>query len=195
MALIDIPDGLGNSHFSDIQKYLNQILGELQGDLKSKDGTIRVTSRLNASETKKAVPVWVGTVEGGLVRTARRFDPGEMRFGQSNRSKVYEETVNDSNWGIHYRDWTTNLPEKTESGYGPGQAYGPREGFMYQLFVAIRVKLEDGKSRHVGTITVGFRGRPDRTKVERIMRDWAEGRDYVDYLRKNFNLGGPVFVF
>lgn len=198
MAIVDIPNGLEDRHPNEIRKFLRQILGELQGKLKSKDGMIRVTSRLNSSETKKAVPVWVGTVEDGVVVKARRFDPGEVRFGQSNRSKVYEETVNDSDWQIHYRDWTTKLPEKTENGYGPGQAYGPREGFMYQLFVAIRITSKDGKHHHVGTITVGFKNKlndQDKGKASEIMKNGPASKKYVDYLvnKSNFNLGGPVF--
>ncbi len=198
MALVDIPDGLVAHHHNDARKWLGQIFAELQKALSVKPGSgaIRVTSRLNASETKKAVPVWIGTYEDKVVRTARRFDAGEVRFGQSNRSKVYEETVNDKAGNVHYRDWTTSLPEKTENGYGPGQAYGPREGFMYQLFIALRKEPKDGKHQHVGTITVGFKNKPDRKKVDPIMKHWAnedEGSDYVKYLRKTFNLGGPVF--
>jgi len=201
MALVDIPDGLKNptdpkdpKYHDDIRKYLEDISGELHAALSIKrgTGTIRVTSRLNASDTKKAVPVWVGTYEDLVVRRARRFDPGEVRFGQSNRSKVYEETVNDKGGGIHYRDWTTELPEKTENGYGPGQAYGPREGFMYQLFIAIRI-TKDGKPQNIGTITVGFKNKPDRTKVDPIITHWATKGHYVEYLQKRFNLGGPIF--
>jgi len=195
MDPVEIPDGLKdlNKYFDKVREYLGQISGELQSKLRSKEGTIRVTSRLNASGTHKAVPVWVGTYETGEVRTARRFDPGQVRFGQSNRSKVYEETVNDKKGNIHYRDWRTSLPEKTENGYGPGQAYGPREGFMYQFFVAIRKDLGEGKCQHVGTITVGFRNKPDRKRVEEVMKRWARDSNYVTYLEKTFNLGGPVF--
>lgn len=194
MSLTDVPDGLGDRHFNDIRDFLSQILGELTTALAARPNTgmIRVTSRLNSSETNKAIPVWAGTVEDDSVLKARRFDAGGMRYGQSNRSKVYEETVNDRNWDIHYRDWSTQLSEKTDNGYGPGQAYGPIKGFMHQMFIAIRVK-QDGKFRHVGTITAGFKHLPDRKTVEPIMKRWAEAGSYVDYLKSNFNLGGPVF--
>jgi hypothetical protein len=202
MAGIDIPNDLtktaliATGHAKAIEEILQKVRAELQ-----KYGAMRVTSRLNCSETTRAVPVWVGTVEDSDMKAQRGFDAGLARFGRSNRSKVYQETVNDSNGEIHSRDWCQELSEKAANGFGPGQAYGPQAGCMHQLFIAIRVKQKDGKYRHVGTITVGFKEEPDKSSmgsITKIMKKWAreegEGSPYIDYLRKkNFNLGGPVF--
>jgi hypothetical protein len=191
MACVDIPDGLTDVHFRKIREVLEKILSALRTEIKKKAG-IRVTSRLNCSATEKAIPVWVGTVEDEIVAKQRRFEAGLVRFGRTNRSKVYEETINDRRWRVHDRDWSKSLSEKKEDGYGPGEAYGPSAGYMHQLFVPIRVKEKNGY-RHVGTITVGFKEPPDRDKVDSIMKQWAERGDYLNYLKENFNLGGPVF--
>lgn len=177
-----IPDDLKDSHRQDIQKYLEAALAEL-----GSQGAQRVTSRLNYSNTNTPAPVWAGTVEAKSIRDLRRFDAGEVRFGQSNRSKVYEDALNKG--GIIRRDWGNELPEKSQAGYGPGQALGPRAGCRYQLFIALRTN----EGRRFGTLTVGFKQEPtDMKEVERIMGDWAtEKKPYVPYLKKNFDLGGP----
>src|SRR5262245_34853794 len=115
---VDIPDGLkdsqtvgssGNAVFTEIQKHLANLLGELQ-----KEGAQRVTSRLNYSNTEKAVPAWGGTVEHKDVKSLRRdFDPGKERFGRSNRSMVYEQALMDSKGDIKERDWCRDLHEKS----------------------------------------------------------------------------------
>ena len=86
-----------------------------------------------------------------------------------------------SDWKIHNRDWSKGFSEKQKNEYGPAQAYGPRAGCIHQLYIAIRIK-EDNHYRHVGTITVGFKSKPDRKKVDPIMKRWAseeEGSAYV----------------
>jgi hypothetical protein len=195
---VDIPDGLkdsqtvgssGHGIFTEIQKYLANLLGELQ-----KEGAKRVTSRLNYSNTEKAVPVWGGTVEDKDVKSLRRdFDPGKERFGRSNRSKVYEQALMDSNGDIQERDWCQDLHEKSAEGYGPGEALGLKAKCRYQKFIAVRVK-QDGGFRHVASLTVGFAQQPNMNTVRPIMEKWArEGSPYVEYLKKTFNLGGPYW--
>ncbi len=121
MAVIDIPEGLDEPHLNDIRKYLAEIATRLEGELQIVPGGLRVTSRLNASDTsrKKLSSVWVGTFEPDELKKARRFDADYLRFAQSNRSRVYQETLNDAKWNVHYRDWTVQFPEKTLLGYGP----------------------------------------------------------------------------
>lgn len=188
---IDIPSGLKSSRVRPIKDSLKKIFVEL----KAVSDVGRVNSRLNCSHTQEAIPVWAGTHEDADIAKYQGFRADDKRFGRSNRSKVYEETITDRDWKIHNRDWSKGFSEKQKNEYGPAQAYGPRAGCFHQLYIAIRIK-EDTHYRHVGTITVGFKSKPDRKKVDPIMKRWAseeEGSAYVASLKKTFNLGGPVF--
>jgi hypothetical protein len=191
---VDIPSGLKSRGGRAIGDCLRKICAEL----KKVSDVGRVNSRLNCSHTEEAIPIWAGTYEDDVIARKQGFKANDMRFGRSNRSKVYEETITDRNWKIHERDWSTGFIEKEKDEYGPAQAYGPRAGCLYQLYIAIRIK-EDAHYRHVGTITVGFKSKPNRKnrgKVDLIMKRWAnedEGSSYVRSLKKTFNLGGPVF--
>ena len=188
---VDIPSGLKSHRARSVKDCLRKIFVEL----KKVSDVGRVNSRLNCSHTEQAIPVWAGTYEAEDIAREQGFKADDLRFGRSNRSKVYEETLSDRNWKIHNRDWTKGFTEKEKDEYGPAQAYGPRAGCVHQLYIAIRIR-ENDRYRHVGTITVGFRKKPDQKKVGAIMRRWAsedEGSDYVACLKKTFNLGGPVF--
>ena len=181
-----IPDDLDPKFQPQIEGFLKQALDELQ-----KVGAQRVTSRLNYSNTETAIPVWAGTVEDKNIELLRRFEPGKVRFGQSNRSKAYQEAVMAPKGHIIDRDWGQKLPEKSEDGFGPGQALGPKAGCRYQLFIALSIK-EGDRFRHPGTITLGFEKEPDMNAVRPVMQKWAtDGSPYVEYLKKTFNLGGP----
>jgi hypothetical protein len=192
---IDIPSGL-STHKRARQTIRGDWLKEIFNDLRKVGADVwRVNSRLNWSNTEEAIPVWAGTYEHDEIENEQGFKANDVRFGRSNRSKAYEKAVTDKAGQIQEKDWTEGFSEKERDGYGPAQALGPRAGCMYQLYIAIRIK-EDKHFKHVGTITVGFRKKPDRKKVDPIMKRWAkedEGSDYVKYLRKTFNLGGPVF--
>lgn len=187
---VDIPSGLKLSDGQTIRKSLREIFVAL----KKVSDVGRVNSRLNCSQTEEAIPIWAGTYEDDAIARKQGFKAGDMRFGRSNRSRVYEETLTDPDWEIHERDWTTGFVEKEKDEYGPAQAYGPRAGCVHQLYIAIRIK-EDDHYRHVGTITVGFKNKPNRKRVDPIMEHWADetkGSKYVKSLKKSFNLGGPV---
>jgi len=132
-------------------------------------------------------------VERYDVNSFRIFDVCQDRFGRTNNSQVYEDTIKNKDWKVLERDWSQGFSEKTKSRYGPGQAYGPEAGCMYQLFVALKAKDKDGVTRHFGTLTVSFKNKPkNKDNVERIMKEWAERGDYIDYLTKTigFELGG-----
>jgi hypothetical protein len=183
---VPVPAGLTDSHFKEIQGYLAKLLGELQ-----KEGAKRVTSRINYSDTDNPAPVWAGNVEDNDIKILRRdFDPGKVRFGQSNRSAVYEEAVMDPNGSIIERDWGQSLPEKSKGGY-TGHALGPKAGCRYQVFIAVRIKHEGG-FRHIATITAGFEKPSNMNAIRPIMQKWAtDGSPYVEYLKNTFILGGP----
>jgi hypothetical protein len=184
----NIPRGFDPKFQPQIEGFLRRALGELQ---KVDANAKRVTSRLNYSNTEIVVPVWAGTVEHKSVRDLRRFDAGEVRFGQSNRSKVYEAAVMAPQGRIVERDWGQDLAEKSEDGYGPGQALGPRAGCRYQLFIALSTK-EGDRFRHIGTLTIGFEQRPNLKAVRPVMEKWAtDGSPYVEYVKKTFEPGGP----
>jgi hypothetical protein len=197
---VDIPSGL--THINTRARraislaisggWLRQIFNELR---KVGADVGRVNSRLNCSHTKEGIPVWAGTYEHDAIVKKQGFKADDIRFGRSNRSKIYAETILDKAGKIHERDWTQGFLEKEQGEHGPAQALGPRAGCMHQLYIAIR-KEEGANYRHVGTITVGFRKKPNRKKVDPIMKRWAhedKGSKYVKYLKDTFNLGGPVF--
>ena len=192
---VDIPSGLTpistRARRAISGDCLKQILNQLQ---KVGADVGRVNSRLNCSDTEEAIPVWAGTYEDGAILKKQGFKADDIRFGRSNRSKIYTETILDKAGKIHEKDLTEGFSEKEQGGYGPAQALGPRAGCMHQLYIAIRIK-EDNRFKHVGTITVGFRKKPNRAKVDPILKRWAqdEGSKYVSYLKETFNLGGPVF--
>lgn len=183
-----IPGGLTDSHRQEIEKHLEAVLAELRNQ-----GAQRVTSRLNYSDTEQVMPVWGATVEDGKIQLLRRgFDVSKIRFGQSNRSAVYQEAVMDPNGSIIKRDWGQSLPEKSKEGFGPGRALGARAGCRYQMFAAVRIKHEGG-FRHMASLTVGFEKEPDMNAVRPIMQKWAtDGSPYVEYLKKTFKPGGPI---
>ena len=88
--------------------------------------------------------------------------------------------------GRFRKDWTEGFSEKEQDGYGPAQALGPRAGCMYQLYIAIKNKKEDKHHKHVGTITVGFRKKPDRKKVDPYNNEALGQRGRRLRLRKVF---------
>lgn len=188
-AKADIPDGLTDSHAQEIEKFLKQALGELQ----NVDANVkRVTSRLNYSDTDKIIPVWAGTVEDMKIQLlSPGFDAGKVRFGQSNRSKAYQEAVM-AQGRIIVRDWGQKLPGKAEDGFGPGQALGPKAGCRYQLLIALSTK-EGDRYRYPGTPTMASEKEPDMNAVRPVMEKWAtDGSPYVEYIKKTFNFGGPI---
>jgi len=188
---VNIPSGLQSSGARVIRHaWLKRIFDDVS--TVSPD-VARVSSRLNCSDTEEAIPVWAGTYEISEIEKTQGFKADDIRFGRTNRSKIYTETINEKTGDILEKDWTQGFIEKEHGEYGPAQALGPRAGCMYQLYIAIRIR-EGSRYRHVGTITMGFRNKPGRTKVDPIMQRWAredEGSDYVKYLKDEFNLGGP----
>jgi hypothetical protein len=195
---VNIPDdltdsqtvgSLGHTVFTEIQKHLANLLGELQ-----KEGAKRVTSRLNYSNTEQVVAVWAGAVEDADIKKLRRdFDPGKERFGRSNRSMAFWQALMDPNGDTHVRDWGQDFHEKSAEGWGPADGFGLKAKCRHQVFMAVRIKHDDG-FRHVATITAGFPQQPNMSAVRPIMERWArDGSSYAEYLKKTFNLGGPVF--
>jgi hypothetical protein len=189
---LDIPSGLKSIGKRSISEdWLRQIFDEIK---KVEPEVGRVNSRLNCSGTHEAIPVWAGTYEDYRIERAQGFRADDVRFGRSNRSKAYTMAITNQQGTIIERDWTQGFGEKEQDEYGPAQAFGPRAGCMHQLYIAIRIK-EGNYYKHVGTITVGFKKKPDRGKVDSILERWAredKGSPYVKYLKDNFNLGGPV---
>src|SRR5215470_15167051 len=108
----DIPAGLWDpqvpfrQHIT-IEGFLKLALADLQ---KADKNVKRVTSRLNYSNTKEPIPVWAGTWEDKSIQDLRRYDAGKVRFGRSNRSKVYEQAVMNDKGEIIVRDWCQHLP-------------------------------------------------------------------------------------
>jgi hypothetical protein len=192
----DIPGGLWDPQFRQqitIEGFLKLALADLQ---KADANVKRVTSRLNYSNTIEPIPVWAGTWEDQTIQVLRRYDAGKVRFGRSNRSKVYNEAVMEPQGRIIVRDWRQALPEKSEDGYGPGEALGARVGCSHQLFIALRIN-DDREIGHIGTLTVGLDRQPNMNAVRPEMEKWAweeKGSKYVEYLKTTFNLGGPSWL-
>lgn len=186
---VPIPDGLTVAHFQEIQKFLSQALVEFQG---VDPNVQRVNSRLNYSKTDEPIPVWVGTVEAKPIQDLRPgYELGKVRFGQSNRSFVYWETV--TKGGIVTRNWCQDIAEKYKPGYGPGNnLLGPQVGCMIQIYTA----LTTTEGIRCGTINIAFNIASqinlNRTLLHPLLLNWAtEKMPYVRYLKDQFELGGP----
>ncbi len=204
---VDIPTGLTNQHYYDIEKFLRQFLQDLRGL-----GAMRVTSRLNWSKSDSAKPVWVGAVEEPWVVDSRERNThlkianlGRYRFGQTNKSKVYEDAINEPSGDIVSRDWYAVTTEKLWPN-GPAQGYGPAGNCKCQWFIAIRIQVSGSMKlyRHVGTLTAGFDTDPgNNSAVKQIMENWAhadcqvqnpqeQSSRFITFIKTVFDLGGPV---
>ncbi|HEY3305528.1 MAG TPA: hypothetical protein VGL70_18550 [Candidatus Binatia bacterium] len=183
-----IPGGITAEDFIRIRDCLREILKEA--------GAKQANLRLNESAEEGPHPFFVGWVGDKdvekKIRDRNDPDPGLYRFGDDNYATVYKDTISDRRWAIQNRDWCRNLAEKSMTAKG----IAPKSGVMYQKFIGILVK-NGSKRRCVGTLALGFASRPSgrtHSKVEKIMKSWA--RDprlkLVQFLRDNFELGGPI---
>ncbi len=130
MPKCNIPDDIGLDHYTAINKLLRDICGDLGADL--------VNSRLNRSEVRVPAPVFVGWVESKKLREKRQklnfADPGLLRFGGGNWSKVYADCI-DLPDRVHARDWKKQLGEKTAEAL----ALDAKTGVYFRRYVAMKV--------------------------------------------------------
>jgi hypothetical protein len=189
-----IPGGITVEDFSKITGFLRQILTELQSE---GTGAKRVVSRLNNSLRNNPDPIFAGIVEDTELTKQREAqnkpDTGLFRFGDDNKSKVYDDALNDPSGNVIRRNWDQDRGEKSSH----ARRLGIDVGCNHQRFIAIRVPVGN-QHQHVGTITVGFDRDPTghESAIEKIMKKWArsdQNSAYVKFLTDNFNLSGPKF--
>ena len=190
MAKAKIPGGITPEEFMAVRKFLLLILKQ--------SGSNQVIMRLNKTGERNPHPVFVGWVQDdALVKTRTQNDknqpdPGLFRFGDTNYSKVYHETVYSGRGVIKERSWEQSDAEKDDH----AKSLGPKAGVQYQRYIGIAVG--DGKSRRcVGTVSVGFFRKPNTVRIKKridpVLRSWAVGADsdLIKLLKNNFAVGGP----
>jgi hypothetical protein len=180
--------------WGDIRKVTTDILKEFEGL-----GVKQVNLRLNLSGTKDKIPMWfdwlaVKDVTDKLANRSGVMDYGAYRFGDRTPSAVYNEGLEKAGKAIVERDWGCDqlLKEKRVE----SRLLVQKAGLMYQRFAALISELE-GSRRAVGLLSVGLEKKPSKLEdVDAKMKEWASWSGYpksklVDFIEKNFILGGP----
>jgi len=215
-----IPGGISLDDFRTIQAYLADIFQDIENQTGRTGLPQELHMRLNESEKPWPLPIFVGWHEAGGVDNKRmQFNhphPALWRFGDDVLSEVYAEAINfadeKGNKAFQYRDWSGEMGEKRAG----ERATDPKAGNLYQTCLAIvidnemprvvkRVKGEAASfQRAVGTLVLGFRRKPDGhvlNTAHQIMREWAiervakkdaRRRGLVEWLKREFDLGGPL---
>ena len=207
-----IPGGITPEHFLAITNLLRQILQDIDDELRAlrvsqkeayndSDRPKELHIRLNESDKPFPLPIFAGWVESEDVQRTRQDwnqpDPGLHRFGDNVYSEIYGEAFRyanhqDPQQHFRYRDWRAG--ELLEKRAGE-KATDPKAGNTFQTCLAI--VIDDYVN---GTLVVGFRQRPADPlfeKTKEILGEWAREpksphrNSLVDYLRSNFELGGP----
>ena len=175
-----IPAGITPAHVTAISELLKQVRGATGAD--------QAGMRLNESGAgETAIYVVIGWVEGPDLESDRRNknkpDPGLYRFGDRGTSEVYSAALTAGKLGhIEGRDWNTQLILKRHEAKSQAQ----KAGIMYQKFIGITIE-EGNKHRCVGTVTVGFKQKPNPatlSNVDQALKDHAQNQqsDLIQFL-------------
>jgi hypothetical protein len=197
---------LGDTRWKEIKKLTDKILNEF-GLL----GAKQVNWRLNQSDTPKSetlakLPVFINwhatndITKTLLDKGGVKKDLGERRLGDGVPSSVYDEGLDRVGKDIVVRDWDCDrlLKEKKVD----SQLLVPKAGLMHQRFIGIVAEQPESKKqrRCVGLLTCSFERKPSKPEdVDAKMKQWASWPGYpkselVDFIEKNFVLGGPVVL-
>ena len=216
-----IPGGITLDDFRTIQKYLADILQDIEENTGRTGVSQELHMRLNESEKPWPLPIFVGWHEAApeKIEHNRRMQfnhphPALWRFGDDVLSEVYAEAINfadeEGDRAFQYRDWEKEMPEKRAG----ERATDPKAGNLFQTCLAIVIDNEkprvtgkgeaDAFRRAVGTLVLGFREKPRGdmlSKAHQIMREWALEKvaktdarraGLVAWLKQEFDLGGPL---
>jgi hypothetical protein len=183
-----IPFGRNSAHFFHIYNNLAEVLTEIR-DKRLKPEVLWVSCRLNRSGQTVASPVFAGWVEANNAINVRLqknkvFAPIDLRFNDTNPSKLYEDSLKAPAKKLVSRDWSDpkQLPGATSQQIGRN-FYGE----THRRSVAI--KIDDGS---VGSLNAAFRGGPsddEDTKIGDVLFRWAQqpGSDLVTYIKNNLD--------
>ncbi len=190
-----IPGGITLDDFGTIQKYLADILQDIEENTGRTGVSQELHMRLNESEKPWPLPIFVGWHEAApeKIEDNRRMQfnhphPALWRFGDDVLSEVYAEAINfadeEGDSAFQYRDWEKEMPEKRAG----ERATDPKAGNLFQTCLAVVIDNEkprvvapgNGEAatfrRAVGTLVLGFRQKPGGdmlSKAHQIMREWA----------------------
>jgi hypothetical protein len=192
---VPIPGGIEPKHLADIREIMESILANLE-KFKAK----QVNLRLNKSAVEEYLPYfidWVGGQELKRDRNEKELDPGLFRFGDNVPSVVYNDTLNAAPKTLIDRDWgTQGIGEKQAD----SKVLAQKAKLTYQKFIGIIAKDEKNKTRCVGTLTAGFKDKPndsEAVKIDEEMKKIASWPSFpesnlVTWIQDNLVLGGPV---
>jgi hypothetical protein len=183
-----IPFGRNSAHFFHIYNNLVEVVTEIR-DKGLKSEVLWVSCRLNRSGQTVASPVFTGWVEANnaineRVKQNKAFAPIDLRYNDTNPSKLYEDCLKAAAKKLVARDWSdpSQLPGAMSQQIGRN-FYGE----THRRSVAI--KIDDGS---VGSLNAAFRGDPtagEDTKIGDVLFRWAQqpGSDLVTYIKNNLD--------
>lgn len=184
-----IPGGITADDFMAMRNFLLEVRNQV--------GAKQVIMRLNRTGEEIPAPVFVSWVEDDAIAKRRTEkernepDPGLFRFGDSNYSVVYNQTISAGPGVLRERSWTRPYAEKSDQ----AKALVQEADLNYQRYIGIIVG--DGKKRRcVGTLSVAFSDKPDarsRASIDQVLKNWAlESRSpLVIFLRSHLAVSGP----
>jgi hypothetical protein len=182
-----IPFGRNSAHFFHIYNNLVEVLTQIR-DKRLKPEVLWVSCRLNRTgQNNVPSPVFAGWVEANNAINVRLkqnkvFAPIDLRFNDSNTSKLYEDCLKAPAKKLVSRDWSdaNQLPGPTSQQIGVNFY---RETHRR----SVPIKIDDGS---VGSLNAAFLGGPsddEDTKIGDVLFRWAQqpGSDLVTYIKNN----------
>jgi hypothetical protein len=181
-----IPGEISLVHYTRINEFLLKVLREANA--------MQVVARLNATGVEEPAPVFVGWVEStDRARTRLQSNdchPTLLRAGDTEPSTTYEMCFRN---GSIERDWMD--PSHVQQRKSNELRLSQKAGVNYLVVIRIEVDEKGKRRRGVGVLGAGFGKEPDnRDKIKALLRSWGQSEKHalVPYLKRNFELGGPV---
>jgi hypothetical protein len=181
-----IPFGRNSAHFFHIYNNLVEVLTAIKAK-GLKDKILWVSCRLNRTGQNVPSPVFAGWVEANnairiRVGGGNLFAPVDLRFNDTNTSKLYEDCLKAPAKKVVSRDWS----DPKQSPGATSQQIGVN---FYQETHrrSMGIKIDDGS---VGSLNAAFRGGPtdaEDREIGDVLFRWAQdpGSDLVTYIRNN----------
>jgi hypothetical protein len=198
MGQTRIPVDISFEHFMAMRSILQHALQDFELTVGYEPKWL--TCRLNQSGTTETTEAFfLGWVENTALRDIRiglnRADPGLFRFLDPVHGDTYKRALDNP---------TQILKQEWKKMRGPGNGFKPQpplklflDNGFYQLTSgceicrqSIAIKVDD---RYVGTLNTGLSKDPG-SDLDEKMKTWSQHAtsELVQYLRNEFNLGGPV---
>ncbi len=195
MGQTRIPEGVTFEHYMAVRSILQHALQDLE--LTAGYEPKWITCRLHQTgKTETTDAFFLGWVENEALRDIRiglsKADPGLFRFMDPVRGDTYKNTLNaptqifKQKWAPESKRTLINQPPlKLYLSNGFYQL--PSNNEICRLSIAIKVN-----NRYVGTLNTGLSKDPG-SALNNKMIEWSQGAtsELVQYLKNEFNLGGP----